>query len=228
LPEKIIEQAGNLGWIAGAFTVVYQTYRKLSARETRKEDAGMRKAIDDLRKQNAELSHQIADLAAQMRPNGGGSIKDDLTAIRRDSAVLAQIPILAAEVRHIRRQMVMDQAMSRMTLDMDDRIVWQTHPDGRVKFMSAAIERWTGRTPEEMMDEDWRNAIHESDADRVYRVWGQVIEQRRSLEISFRFLGEHGKSVPVFVRGYPQFDEGRDGREFAGWVGYMIREEAQV
>lgn len=89
--------------------------------------------------------------------------------------------------------------------------------------MSAAIERWTGRTPEDMLGEDWRNALHDGDSERVSRIWGQVIEQRRSLEVSFRFVGQHGKLVPVFVHGYPQFDG--DGREFTGWVGYMIREE---
>ena len=212
MPERIIDQAGNsLGWLAGAVTIAYQTYRKLRARETHKEEMGTRKAIEALQK-------QVAEIAAQMRPNGGGSIRDDLTAIRRDSAQLAH------EVRNLRKQMVMESAMSRMSFDMSDRVVWQTHPDGRMKFMSAAIERWTGRTPEDMLGEDWRNALHDSDSERVSRVWGQVIEQRRSLEVSFRFIGYQGKPVPVFVHGYPQFVDG-EGREFTGWVGYMLREE---
>lgn len=204
MPERMIEQAGNLGWLAGAFTVLYQTYRKLRAREAHKEDVGTRKAIEALQK-------QVAEILAQMRPNGGGSIRDDLTAIR-------------GELRNMRKQMVMESAMSRMSFDMSDRVVWQTYPDGRMKFMSAAIERWTGRTPEDMLGEDWRNALHDGDSERVSRIWGQVIEQRRSLEISFRFVGKREQPVQVFVHGYPQFDEGRDG-EFTGWVGYMVRQE---
>ena len=204
MPERIIEQAGNLGWLAGAFTIVYQTYRKLRRRDGQKEDAGLRKAIEDLRK-------QVSDLAAQMKPNGGGSIKDDLTAIRQD-------------LRRLSKRVVMESAMSRMSFDMSDRVVWKTHPDGSLEFISAAIERWTGRAPEDMLGEDWRNAIHDADTERVNRIWGQVIQQRRSLEISFRFVGKREQPVQVFVHGYPQFDEGRDG-EFTGWVGYMIRQE---
>jgi PAS domain S-box-containing protein len=113
--------------------------------------------------------------------------------------------------------------MSRIVLYMQDQITWEADPSGRIKFMSAAIERWIGRTAADMLGDNWRNVVHGDDADRVFRTWSQVIEQQRKLEIQFAFEANR-RRIPVVARAYPQHD---DSGEFAGWVGLMIREEVR-
>lgn len=209
MPERIIEQATNgLGWVIGAAGLAWSTWRKLSAREARKQESGLQRAIEEHRK---KLEH----LEAQTRPNGGSSMKDDLTSIKAGMATLL------GEVASIRKQLVMQRAMTRLVFDLDDQITWEAGPDGRVNYMSAAIERWIGRTPEQMRGEDWRNSIHDDDAERVFRVWADVIQRRRRLEMSFRLVGEEGQVVHVDAYGGPQFDE--RSSEFTGWVGYMTK-----
>ena len=126
-----------------------------------------RKLIETNEKQQALLSW----IQAEMKPNGGSSMRDAISRIERRVAasetktnlIFAQLAVAAFE----------------------------TDAEGKCLFVTDAWCRLTGVSHHEALGHGWINGIHPDDRDRVFEEWRQSVEQSRPFSLTYR-VGQAG------------------------------------
>lgn len=125
---------------------------------------------------------------AELHPNGGGSIKD--------------------QVNRIERMVAKSHAIARAHMNNDlSRMFFETDPNGRAVFTNRAYLDFVGRTPAEMASEGWVTSLHPEDREAVYDAWTSAVSQRRVFDLSFRMIDRDHRPVLVRCIAYPLFNE---------------------
>jgi PAS domain S-box-containing protein len=139
-------------------------------------------------------------IAAEFRPNGGGSMKDALNRIET-------------------RQLVDAQKARALTNDTLFGI-WETDETGKCTYVNRTYQRMAGLSQDDLLGWGWINIIHEDDRAKLAQDWEQTLKQEREWHAEFRVVRPSDETTtPVISVGHPL--KGRDGK-LKGYVGQLV------
>jgi PAS domain S-box-containing protein len=104
----------------------------------------------------------------------------------------------------------------RLLADSAPVLMWVADREGRHVFFNKSWLKFTGRTPEQEMNDGWAEGIHDEDREQVLSTYRDALSRRRPFSVEHRLRSQDGRHIWVLVRGVPRFDE--NGR-FAGFMG---------
>ena len=146
------------------------------------------------------IPQMVQTIFAEVRPNGGGSLRD--------------------MIERIESRQVLHEQRSRIVMIDAGIAVFHTDTKGQFSDVNRAFERLVGRTAAELVGFGWVNAVHHADAERVVQSWTWAVEDHREFTCRFRILTPEGEPLEVQCNAYPV----RGPKEpFIGYYG-IVRE----
>ena len=153
-------------------------------------------ALEEFR---AKATARMDAILAELRPNGGGSLRDAISRIETQNAVaLGRIDLVM--------------------IAMGDQVAgYETDAAGLCVWTSPAYCALVGRAAHELLGWGWIVGLHHDDADHVRDGWRSSVEDRRTFEQRFRMVRPDGLVVPVISRATPILA----GARLVGWSGLV-------
>ena len=186
-----------LGWIAGGATGIGSA------------SAGMYKAwkgpVGTALRRIPEALDRIKAIEAEVKPNGGLSMKDSLLRIEGSITLLGERD----------RAFVQDGILGW----------WEADAEGGGIWCNRTFTKMTGLSLDRMYGSGWINMVHTDDRAKVEKAWEDAVEQDRDYELQYRIVDGDGKAAMVDARGYALKDP--HNREVVGYIGsisYVERE----
>ncbi len=153
-------------------------------------------ALEEFR---AKSSARMDEILSELRPNGGGSLRDAIARIETQNAIaLGRIDLVVVALG--------DQVAG-----------YETDAAGLCVWTSPAYCALVARSPNELLGWGWITALHPDDADHVRDNWRSSVEDRRTYEQRFRMIRPDGQAIPVVSRASPIFA----GPRLVGWSGLV-------
>lgn len=139
-------------------------------------------------------------IAAEFRPNGGGSMKDALNRIETRQLVEVQV---------------------RKALNNDTLFgIWESDEKGKCTYVNRTYQRIVGLSPDDLLGWGWINIVHTDDRAKLAQDWEQTLKQEREWHAEFRVVRPSDETtIPVISVGHPL--KGRDGK-LKGYVGQLV------
>jgi PAS domain S-box-containing protein len=106
--------------------------------------------------------------------------------------------------------------------------VWTATPQGALDYVSDRAAEYFGKTPEEVIGEQWLSVLHPDDVDRTLARWRESLQSGRPYETEFRLFNARTRQYHWHLsRAAAQRDE---QGEILRWVGTNtdIEERKQV
>jgi PAS domain S-box-containing protein len=139
------------------------------------------------------IEAQLAAVVAEIKPNGGGSIKD---AIKRIEVKLSRA-----------------KSMQRLMLEASDTAHYETDDRGGNVWANEACARMLGVQVADFAGAGWRNCIHQDDRQMVGREWAEAVAEGRTYSLRHRFVLPNGTAIHVLTTA-EKFE--------GGWLGTVI------
>lgn len=146
-----------------------------------------------------ELRSILAFIEAELRPNGGSSIRDAVNRME-----------LGIEAANSKIDLVSQRQLQRYNLESTG--LWETDIAGRFTYVNPAMARMAGVTPEDFLGMGWKTHVHPRDRVEVSASWQSAVADQR--DFSFVFAFGNDKKVQVTGRRM----RGSNG-EVTGWIG---------
>lgn len=180
--EKIV---AGLAIIAGGITAVGTIYKKV-----------LRPMWVKVKNVNTllDLMVGVKTLLAEMKPNGGSTIRDSIDRIEKNS-METRNAVNRAEARTIARQAVMN--------DLAPFGIFDTAENGEVNYLNRTFSVWTGRPAGELMGYGWTNMIPPRERRSVIEAWNEALDEKRVFETQFNLVDQNGKEFAVSCRATP-------------------------
>ena len=154
----------------------------------------------------ASIPASISALEAQLKPNGGHSLRDVVNRIE------------ANLLKSVERQ--------KIFMGFTPHAVFETDDQGRFVYFNRNFLRWISRAESELLGENWINCIHHPDRDRVQQEWDRAIEGKRNFDMRFRVSSGEGDIFEVWLRAFPMLQAHLPGAGVSGWFGIASLEES--
>ena len=139
----------------------------------------------------ADMKTVMDMILAQLKPNGGSSLKDAVN--RLENAVSA----VQSEVRHIRTS-------AELASDAAGALLWRADRAGRIIWVSKAIKESLGEVNDtSFMGWSWLNLIHHEDRDRVRERWEEALQDQSEVVDEYRAVGKSGMIYHVVAYARP-------------------------
>lgn len=139
-------------------------------------------------------------ITSELKPNGGNSLRDQVTHIKRTVDRIDQ------------RQLNF--------FHFDPHGIIETDASGNLIWANRAYLDLTGRHPEEVVKQGWRNVIAEDDRERIIREWTFAVKDSRDFFSRFKIIDVHGNVIKVESRCLAMRGP---GGELTGHLGFVIR-----
>ena len=97
--------------------------------------------------------------------------------------------------------------------------IYLTDNKGNCTYANQALLDLVGYAPEEVLGNQWVNALHPDDRDRIQNAWTQVIETGAVLDQECRLLHKDGRTTWVHALAMKQIDEAGN---ISGFIGINI------
>ena len=151
--------SGSVGAVMFIHKYVWKPVREFSDR--------FRKLVETNDQQQALLTW----IQAEMKPNGGSSLRDAIGRIEtRGAASETKINLVFAQL---------------------SVAAFETDVNGKCLFVTDAWSRLTGIPHLEALGHGWINGIHPEDRDRVFEEWDHSVKQTRPFSLTYR-VGQPG------------------------------------
>jgi PAS domain S-box-containing protein len=181
-------------------------------------------------------AEKIAIISAELRPNGGSSVKDAIKRIEtglKDNADAIQVvtsnleiakseneelttKTLAAISRVEDAAYVADKKREALLLDSEFGM-WESDAKGSCLWVNRTLSRKLGLTRDDLLGRGWFNAIAPEDLDSVGRSWITSIQAGIEFELTYSYInGLTGDRVPVHVRANKVVNA---DDKIIGWIG---------
>ncbi len=128
---------------------------------------------------------------------------------------LANVLGLAAERARNEELMRDSEARFRELADTTPALMWMTDSEGHLTFVNSGWLRFTGRTFEEELGDNFGLSAHPDDRDELLVRWRDAFRRREEFRYEYRLQGSLGGYRWVLEVGTPRFSDG----EFVGYVG---------
>jgi PAS domain S-box-containing protein len=93
--------------------------------------------------------------------------------------------------------------------------IFRTTPEGETTYVNPKWTEIAGLTLHEAVGENWTNAIHPEDREKVVNNWKDDLESRNKSHAEYRFLKKNGNIVWVMGNAVPEFINNR----IVGYIG---------
>ncbi|WP_421657992.1 PAS domain S-box protein [Leptothermofonsia sp. ETS-13] len=94
--------------------------------------------------------------------------------------------------------------------------IYRTDASGKGIYYNDLVSTITGLSPQELLNQQWSQALHPDDRDRVLAERTQALQSGSPLHAEYRFQHRDGKIVWVVERAVPQLDQ---NRQIVGYIG---------
>lgn len=139
----------------------------------------------------------IKTIQAELRPNGGSSLRDAVDRIHKDT---------------IR----MDARQWAIVASLNDPL-WESDPQGNCIRANNSLLALAERTMDEFEGNGWENIVAPEDKERVWAEWRAAVERKRVFESMFTIRSRSGKFFKVTVVCNPYVNSTSD--EVLGFIG---------
>lgn len=140
---------------------------------------------------------KIETIHRELTPNGGGSIKDAVTGLRKTVGQM--------------------EKRQRCWLTIHNQPVFETDAAGNLTWANREYMGLLGATWEEVEGRGWRNYLV---ADSTFTAWESAVADKRDFKACFSFRDDAGREVPVCVEALAMRDE---KGALQGYVGNITR-----
>lgn len=164
-----------------------ETASRLSEAETAREEATAR--IEFLESAKADADAKAADLRRQLEELNEKLLLSEEAVTASDTPSLVQLDVPAENLVNELPEMV-----------------WMSAADGQRGFFNEAWLEFTGRTSDESLGSNWRDAIHGQDRDGVIRTIQHAVENQEAFSIEYRLRAQDGTYHWVEDAGVPRKD----------------------
>lgn len=117
----------------------------------------------------------IPKIYSELSPNHGTSIKDKVDKIDKK----------VDENTKVTKQICLRQ---RWILDNRDEPIFECDVDGKCTWVNEKYCQLTKFSPSYLLDNGWKNVIHEDDRERVLVEWESALHDKRSSTCSYRIV----------------------------------------
>lgn len=107
----------------------------------------------------------------------------------------------------------------RNMADNSPVMIWMTEPDGRCSYLNRRWYEFTGQTPRDSTNQDWLEAVHEQDRERVGAEFMRKNTAQTAFRLEYRLRDASGAYHWVIDAAAPRFS---DDNCFAGYIGSVI------
>lgn len=185
--EEIIIWIAKVGAAIGSIIIIVTNFNKLIL------------FIRDL----SALSESIKRIEAELKYNGGSTIKD-----------------IASKIES--RQAMQEHRLCYLLDGNLDVGIFETDETGSCIRVNTGYTILAGKTSEECLGNGWVSNIHHEDRDLVLKEWTSSVQQARPFYCKYRFTND-GKPINVSCKASPVFSKGK----IIAWIGIIIREPSQ-
>jgi len=104
-------------------------------------------------------------------------------------------------------------------LDLSPQVVWFGRADGRITYANRYWYEYTGLSESQTLGDEWTDAIHAEDRERVVGSMRSAVQEGRDYEVEMRLRGRDDSYCWFLARGRP-------GRDASGnvdtWLGIAV------
>jgi len=130
------------------------------------------------------VNNKIDIIFKEVTPNGGGSIKDKINTLTDQMTFNT----------HMTEKIFYRQ---RWILDNREEPIFESSEDGKCIWVNSYYTKLLKRDAGYFMEHGWKNAIHESDRERVIQNWNDCIKDGRMYEDTYKIVDGEGKVIMV-------------------------------
>lgn len=137
----------------------------------------------------AKLVTPISQVLHEVTPNGGGSIKDLVIDLKKDTQL--SVALLDAMANAL------------------EYGVWRSDPAGEWVSVNEKLTELTGRAPQDLIGNGWRGCVAPLFKHDVLEEWDAAVEEKRHFSANFSYIRNDGTMTPVYaVKAVPVLDNG--------------------
>lgn len=140
-----------------------------------------------MKEELAVMQESLNEIAGQLKPNGGQSIRDILDRLETELHLL--------------------RAANWATRSVTGDAIWQSDRAGRWTDVSAALSEMVGLDQSDVLNNGWVAALHKEDRQRIYSEWMAAVEQGRQFNETFRLRHADGTILTVSGHATPLRDK---------------------
>ena len=144
------------------------------------------------------LHNKVDVIFKEVTPNGGCSIKDKINSLSQQMAENTQ---MTEKIFH--RQ--------RWILDNRDEPIFESSEDGKCIWVNSSYMKLLKRDNTYFIEHGWKNAIHESDRDRVVDNWNDCVKDGRMYEDDYKMVDVDGNIISVHCNAVKTHNNGYIG-----------------
>jgi len=138
--------------------------------------------------EHLDLPQKIDAIYKEIRPNGGGSMKDAVGKLQQSVAKIEK------------RQIAEYMNSAFPCLETDDK--------GDITWVNRSYLRMLNTTFEEVQGKGWKNFVHPKDRERIFKEWQEAVDDKREYRTTFSFISQNGGEIPVHGSALPIGKEG--------------------
>jgi PAS domain S-box-containing protein len=211
--DVILGLCALVGTLYAAYTKVLRPWyrRKVSPLVEGVQSLVMLPHVVRTTNQMVAMEKTISSIAAEVRPNGGSSLRDAINRVETNNTAIADsVGLIAGTLR--------------ANMDTDpSRGMFECSPDGQNIWVSKTYCRWLNRTEGELLGFGFLSCIHVDDRETVREEWEHARRDVRPYGGRMRLLRTDGSVLLVDVAAVPLLRDGKAQR----WTG-SVRKAVDV
>jgi len=170
-PQAVATWAGAIGAVGGIVWAVY-TWAEPRARAW----AARRKATS--------MRTMLRNIQAQLHPNGGSSLRDQVDALRT----------LGEQAVQLGRDNT--ESIKALSDSIPDGLA-EIQPDGRWSWVNATLTRWLHVSEPKLLGFGWINSVAPSQRDALRERWKEAMDEERELHEAVTMVGSELGAPPI-------------------------------
>ena len=152
---------------------------------------------ESFKKDIISLQSTLNLILSEFRPNGGGSLKDQVTRLEK-----------ATHITKVKMEIVLEEKGLAM---------FETDAEGLCKWVSKHYEQLVGRPSSELMGWGWTLIISDEHLEDVKAAWILAVSQKRVFEKKYAIVQPCGKKQYIYCRAVPSMLHDT----VVGWLGVL-------
>lgn len=138
------------------------------------------------------LNITVSNISKELKPNGGSSLKDQVTDLHKSTKII------------LNRQ--------RWILENREEPIFETDENGNFKWVNEAFIRLTDKLFKDLENNNWINAVCETMRDDVDNHWKNAIKNKRNFEHQIIFVDSKNRAFSAKCIAMRQEDNNYIGK----------------
>jgi PAS domain S-box-containing protein len=123
------------------------------------------------------IQQKLDSLVAELRPNGGKSLRDLIEKINLNTTY--------------------NREYVRATLDNDIQMIYETNEVGEVVWVNNTYGRYAGKQIDDLLDNGWINSVTTEFRNTVRDEWQSAVEEHRDFNLEYDMISYDGSKMKV-------------------------------